>query len=296
LEQYQQFQFNAPQLMDRVSGAYDQMMRGAQTAGQQGIRSGLQQGASEFGRRGIQGSGLANTGLAQRTATGANQMAQTMGQLGLQKAQGLGQLEQAQAGLEQWRQGAQAGEGQFGANLGQQQQQFGANLAEQQYQQNQQLANLDRQMDMEEWRTGRTIDQRERELRRQEVLGQFGMDQQMQQMLYQQQMAPLMMLMQMYPGMIAGQTQAGQTGGLIPGLGGLAGGIGALGMGFSDRRLKKNIKKLYSRPDGLNVYEFEFKSSPGIRVGCMADEVENIYPNAVKTHESGYKMVNYSML
>jgi hypothetical protein len=71
-------------------------------------------------------------------------------------------------------------------------------------------------------------------------------------------------------------------------------------MYFSDRRLKKNIHKLFTRHDGLNVYEFNYKPKFDLpddkQIGVMADEVEKLYPDAVITHSSGYKMVNYSML
>jgi len=65
----------------------------------------------------------------------------------------------------------------------------------------------------------------------------------------------------------------------------------ATGASASDRRLKKNIKKV-GELKGLNVYDFDYiwgKHSTGF----MADEVEKVYPDMVITNESGYKMVNY---
>jgi hypothetical protein len=62
---------------------------------------------------------------------------------------------------------------------------------------------------------------------------------------------------------------------------------------FSDRRLKKNIKQIGTRPDGLNVYEFDYIWGGKRQVGLMAQEVQTIYPNAV-SESGGYLMVDYS--
>jgi len=74
-----------------------------------------------------------------------------------------------------------------------------------------------------------------------------------------------------------------------------AGGKAGMGFGdlFSDIRLKKNIKKISTRPDGLNVYEFEYIWGGGRQVGLMAQEVQGVYPDAV-SESGGYLMVNYS--
>lgn len=76
----------------------------------------------------------------------------------------------------------------------------------------------------------------------------------------------------------------------------------ALGLGLSaaslfklsDERLKSNIVKVGELPNGINVYEYD-KFGKRER-GVMAQEVEKLFPDAVTTHSSGYKMVNYSML
>ena len=77
---------------------------------------------------------------------------------------------------------------------------------------------------------------------------------------------------------------------------GAAGTLGAAAMTPSDRRLKKNIRLLGSRDDGINVYEFEYLWSDTKHVGVMADEVERVIPAAVMTMPNGYKAVNYAML
>ncbi|MFN7302360.1 MAG: tail fiber domain-containing protein [Bacteroidota bacterium] len=62
---------------------------------------------------------------------------------------------------------------------------------------------------------------------------------------------------------------------------------------FSDRRLKKNIKQIGTRPDGLNVYEFDYIWGGDRQVGLMAQEVQGVYPDAV-SESGGYLMVDYS--
>ena len=61
---------------------------------------------------------------------------------------------------------------------------------------------------------------------------------------------------------------------------------------ISDRRLKKNVARLGTRSDGLGVYEFEYIWGGGRQIGLMAQEVVNIYPDAIgESH--GYMTVNY---
>jgi hypothetical protein len=83
----------------------------------------------------------------------------------------------------------------------------------------------------------------------------------------------------------AGQYSKG-TGG-TPGKGGAAPMIlqAAAMAGMSDRRLKTNVRLLYTRNDGLNVYEYTLfgKRSKGV----MADEVKNIIPEAYLPNFSG---------
>lgn len=72
-----------------------------------------------------------------------------------------------------------------------------------------------------------------------------------------------------------------------------AGSGGGGGNMFSDRRLKKNIKQISTRPDGLNVYEFDYIWGGGRQIGLMAQEVQTIYPGAV-SESGGFLMVDYS--
>jgi len=72
----------------------------------------------------------------------------------------------------------------------------------------------------------------------------------------------------------------------------------------SDIRTKQNIEVVGMLPNGLTIYEFEykpeFKDSPtaghGRFRGLMAHEVERVVPDAVFTTADGYKAVDYSMV
>jgi len=72
------------------------------------------------------------------------------------------------------------------------------------------------------------------------------------------------------------------------------GALGTAALMMSDRRLKKDIVFL-ENIDGFNIYSFKYIWDEKEQIGVMADEVEKILPEAVKTVR-GYKMVNYGML
>lgn len=74
-------------------------------------------------------------------------------------------------------------------------------------------------------------------------------------------------------------------------LGGLAG-IGSL---FSDRRLKRNIRRVGTHPCGVPLYEFEYIWGGARRIGVIADEVLRVNPDAVG-ERAGYLTVNYAAL
>lgn len=73
---------------------------------------------------------------------------------------------------------------------------------------------------------------------------------------------------------------------------------------MSDIRTKENIKAIGWLPNGLPVYEYEYKAKfkdhplagHGTHTGVMAQEVEAMYPNAVITLHDGYKAVDYGKL
>jgi len=70
----------------------------------------------------------------------------------------------------------------------------------------------------------------------------------------------------------------------------------------SDIRVKENIEFVDILMNGVNIYEFDYKpefkdkSGYGRYRGVMADEVEQVMPQAVGRDSDGYKTVHYSML
>ena len=80
--------------------------------------------------------------------------------------------------------------------------------------------------------------------------------------------------------------------------------LAGAGMMASDIRMKEKIKQIYWLPNGLPVYEYEYKpefkdhplAGHGKFVGVMAQEVEQMYPQAVVNLDNGYKAVNYGLL
>ena len=102
--------------------------------------------------------------------------------------------------------------------------------------------------------------------------GQYAMN------TYNQQMAA-------YNAMMSGATSAAGT----------AAGAGmSYGM-MSDRRLKKNIVRIGTHALGIGLYTWDYIWGQPF-TGVMADEVEKVMPEAVGTHPSGFKWVNYKML
>lgn len=87
-----------------------------------------------------------------------------------------------------------------------------------------------------------------------------------------------------------------QQQGLMSGLFGL-GSVGLGGWLKSDINAKSIIEIVGKRPDGLTVIDFEYKPGHGPRGlyrGLIAQEVEKLYPKAVKRADDGLLMVNYA--
>jgi hypothetical protein len=64
---------------------------------------------------------------------------------------------------------------------------------------------------------------------------------------------------------------------------------------MSDRRLKSNIVRIGTHPLGIGLYEYDIFGER--QRGVMADEVEQVMPEAVTTHPTlGYKMVRHDLL
>ena len=102
---------------------------------------------------------------------------------------------------------------------------------------------------------------------------------------------------------LANQNQAQSLlGGAAKGIGGLlssptSGTIGSslltgLGSIFSDERLKDEIEPVGALYDGQEIYRYRYKGDDTTRIGLMAQDVENLFPDAVREF-SGYKAVNY---
>ena len=99
--------------------------------------------------------------------------------------------------------------------------------------------------------------------------------------------------------------QAAQSN-LNSGLMGLGGTLGAAALmaPASDIRMKENIEQVGWLPNGLPVYTYEYKpefrddpfAGHGKHIGVMAQEVEQVMPQAVITRADGYKMVDYGAL
>ncbi len=87
--------------------------------------------------------------------------------------------------------------------------------------------------------------------------------------------------------------QANQAASNMGGLFNLAGSLGSAAL-LSDRRLKSNIVRLGTHPLGIGIYAYDIFGER--QLGVMADEVEQVKPEAVLTHSSGFKMVNYGAL
>lgn len=82
-------------------------------------------------------------------------------------------------------------------------------------------------------------------------------------------------------------------------------GLGGAGLiAMSDERTKENIEPIGVDRNGLTVYKYEYKpefkdhelAGSGVHYGYMAQEVEQVYPYAVKTLNDGYKVVDYGLL
>ncbi len=86
----------------------------------------------------------------------------------------------------------------------------------------------------------------------------------------------------------------GAGGGGAGGGGGGAGGSG--GGGWSDRRLKRNIRRVGRTVHGLSLYSFQYIWGGPRFVGVMAQDVLSVLPEAVLIGPEGYMLVDYERL
>lgn len=79
-------------------------------------------------------------------------------------------------------------------------------------------------------------------------------------------------------------------------------GINSMTHMYSDAAMKENIVQIGKHFSGIGLYLFDYKPAFQSRCGSsrqfgvMAQEVEQVMPEAVKVSEDGYKMVDYSLL
>ena len=77
---------------------------------------------------------------------------------------------------------------------------------------------------------------------------------------------------------------------ILGGLGAIANIAGAIP--FSDERLKENIEAVGQLNDGQTIYRYNFKGDPKTQIGLLAQEVEEVNPQAVG-EVGGFKTVDY---
>lgn len=63
---------------------------------------------------------------------------------------------------------------------------------------------------------------------------------------------------------------------------------------FSDRKLKRNLKRVGTHAIGVGIYDYTMLGFP--QRGVIAQEVQKVRPDLVTRHASGYLTVNYSEL
>jgi hypothetical protein len=80
--------------------------------------------------------------------------------------------------------------------------------------------------------------------------------------------------------------------------------LGGTALMMSDIRTKEKIEPIGVASNGLTIYKYEYKdefkdnelAGHGVHYGYMAQEVEQVFPYAVKTLNDGYKVVDYGLI
>lgn len=80
--------------------------------------------------------------------------------------------------------------------------------------------------------------------------------------------------------------------------------LGGTALMMSDIRTKENIQPIGIASNGLTIYSYEYKdefkdnqlAGHGTYYGYMAQEVEQVFPYAVKTLNDGFKVVDYGLI
>ena len=76
---------------------------------------------------------------------------------------------------------------------------------------------------------------------------------------------------------------------------GIVSGVGSIKESFSDIKLKENVQKVGTSPQGYNIYEFNYKGSDTRFRGAMAQDVIKKNPMAVGIDQN-YLTVDYSKI
>lgn len=69
---------------------------------------------------------------------------------------------------------------------------------------------------------------------------------------------------------------------------------GAALLPLSDRRAKTDIRRIGTADNGLPIYAYRLKGDPNMHIGFMADEVQQLHPNAVILAGDGFYHVDYA--
>lgn len=107
-------------------------------------------------------------------------------------------------------------------------------------------------------------------------------------------------LADLYAGMFTGA--GGLLGGITSAVPGTLDAIANLKKAFSDMNLKNNIKTVGKLPNGISLYTWDWTEEAQEIVGnqptygVIAQEVQQVIPEAVTRHSNGYLAVNYSKI
>jgi hypothetical protein len=71
--------------------------------------------------------------------------------------------------------------------------------------------------------------------------------------------------------------------------------IGSMSRMFSDVRLKENVERVGTHDSGIGIYKYNYKGSDVPQIGVLAQEVEQVKPEAVE-EVAGFKTVNFKMI
>lgn len=100
-------------------------------------------------------------------------------------------------------------------------------------------------------------------------------------------------------GLLGGYQTQTQPSGLVKDLLGTAAQVGSAALMASERSVKKNIQQVGTLPDGLGIYDFQYKwegDDAAFTRGVMVDEVQDLRPWALGPKVSGIQTVDYSKL